>query len=80
MIGELSVGELQRALFARLILQNAVVILVDEPFAAVDAQTMSVLLDQSRGVAIGSENRPRGGHDCERFHSLSLTRSNRRGT
>jgi len=45
-IGELSVGELQRALFARLILQNAVVILVDEPFAAVDAQTMSVLLDQ----------------------------------
>ena len=59
-IGELSVGELQRALFARLILQNAVVILVDEPFAAVDAQTMSVLLDQSRGVAIGSENRPQG--------------------
>jgi zinc/manganese transport system ATP-binding protein len=45
-IGELSGGELQRALFARLILQNAVVILVDEPFAAVDAQTMSVLLDQ----------------------------------
>ena len=45
-IGELSVGELQRALFARLILQDAAVILVDEPFAAVDAQTMSVLLDQ----------------------------------
>ena len=44
-IGELSVGELQRALFARLILQNAAVILLDEPFAAVDAQTMSVLLD-----------------------------------
>jgi zinc/manganese transport system ATP-binding protein len=45
-IGELSVGELQRALFARLILQDAAVILLDEPFAAVDAQTMSVLLDQ----------------------------------
>jgi zinc/manganese transport system ATP-binding protein len=45
-IGELSVGELQRALFARLILQNAAVILLDEPFAAVDAQTTSVLLDQ----------------------------------
>jgi zinc/manganese transport system ATP-binding protein len=45
-IGELSVGELQRALFARLILQDAAVILVDEPFAAVDAQTMSALLDQ----------------------------------
>jgi len=45
-IGEMSVGELQRALFARLILQDAAVILLDEPFAAVDAQTMSVLLDQ----------------------------------
>jgi len=45
-IGEISVGEFQRALFARLILQDATVILLDEPFAAVDAQTMSVLLDQ----------------------------------
>jgi zinc/manganese transport system ATP-binding protein len=45
-IGELSVGELQRALFARLIIQDAAVILLDEPFAAVDAQTASVLLDQ----------------------------------
>ena len=45
-IGEISVGELQRALFARLMLQDAAVILLDEPFAAVDAQTMSVLLDQ----------------------------------
>ena len=44
-IGELSVGELQRALFARLILQDAAVILLDEPFAAIDAQTISVLLD-----------------------------------
>jgi len=47
-IGENSVGELQRALFARLMLQDAAVILLDEPFAAVDAQTMSVLLDQVR--------------------------------
>jgi zinc/manganese transport system ATP-binding protein len=45
-IGELSVGELQRALFARLILQDATVILLDEPFAAIDPQTMPVLLDQ----------------------------------
>jgi zinc/manganese transport system ATP-binding protein len=45
-IGEISVGELQRALFARLILQDAAVILLDEPFAAVDAQTISVLLNQ----------------------------------
>jgi zinc/manganese transport system ATP-binding protein len=45
-IGEISVGELQRALFARLILQDAAVILLDEPFAAVDARSVSVLLDQ----------------------------------
>ena len=45
-IAELSVGEFQRALFARLILQDAAVILLDEPFAAVDAQTIPVLLGQ----------------------------------
>jgi len=45
-IGEISVGEFQRALFARLILQDATVILLDEPFAGIDPQTMSVLLDQ----------------------------------
>lgn len=44
-IGELSRGELQRALFARLMLQDASVILLDEPFAAVDAQTVAVLID-----------------------------------
>lgn len=45
-IAELSVGELQRALFARLIVQDAKIILLDEPFAPVDAETQSVLLDQ----------------------------------
>jgi zinc/manganese transport system ATP-binding protein len=45
-IGEISAGELQRALFARLIVEDAALILLDEPFAAVDAQTLSVLLDQ----------------------------------
>jgi len=40
------VGELQRALFARLVLQDAAVILLDEPFAAIDARTVLVLLDQ----------------------------------
>jgi zinc/manganese transport system ATP-binding protein len=46
LISEISVGELQRALFARLMLQDAAVILLDEPFAAVDAPTLSVLLGQ----------------------------------
>jgi zinc/manganese transport system ATP-binding protein len=45
-ISELSVGEFQRALFARLILQDAAVILLDEPFAAVDAPTTTLLLEQ----------------------------------
>ena len=58
-IGEISVGELQRALFARLILQDAAVILLDEPFAAVDAQTMSVLLDQVDAMAPGGQDRDR---------------------
>jgi zinc/manganese transport system ATP-binding protein len=44
-IGALSVGELQRAVFARLAMQDAAVILMDEPFAAVDTETASVLLD-----------------------------------
>jgi zinc/manganese transport system ATP-binding protein len=43
-IADLSVGELQRALFARLILRDADAILLDEPFAAVDARTTSDLL------------------------------------
>lgn len=43
-IGALSGGQLQRVLFARLLLQDASVILLDEPFAAIDAQTVDDLL------------------------------------
>ena len=43
-IGELSVGQMQRVLFARLIVQDAEVILLDEPFAAVDERTTAELL------------------------------------
>ena len=43
-IGTLSIGQFQRVLFARLILQNAQVILLDEPFAAVDARTTADLI------------------------------------
>jgi zinc/manganese transport system ATP-binding protein len=45
-INDLSEGEFQRALFARLIMLDANVILLDEPFAAVDARSTSVLVDQ----------------------------------
>lgn len=43
-IDTLSGGQLQRALFARLILQDAPVVLLDEPFAAVDQRTTADLL------------------------------------
>ena len=43
-IAELSVGQFQRALFARLVLQDADVILLDEPFAALDESTTDDLL------------------------------------
>lgn len=43
-IGALSSGQFQRVLFARLMLQDAPVLLLDEPFAAVDAATTNDLL------------------------------------
>lgn len=43
-LGELSVGEFRRALFARVIVQDAAVVLLDEPFAGVDAATSTDLL------------------------------------
>lgn len=43
-VGTLSGGQLQRALFARLMLRQAKVILLDEPFAAVDRATTEDLL------------------------------------
>jgi len=44
MLGELSVGQFRRALFARLIVQDAAIVLLDEPFAGVDAATSDELL------------------------------------
>lgn len=43
-VGTLSSGQLQRALFARLLVQDAQLILLDEPFNAVDANTTATLL------------------------------------
>jgi zinc/manganese transport system ATP-binding protein len=44
-IGSLSGGQMQRALFARLLLQDAQLVLLDEPFAAIDTKTMADLID-----------------------------------
>jgi zinc/manganese transport system ATP-binding protein len=43
-VGTLSGGQFQRVLFARLLLQNATVILLDEPFRAVDTKTVNDLI------------------------------------
>ncbi|MDR7307985.1 ABC transporter ATP-binding protein [Rhodoferax saidenbachensis] len=43
-VGTLSSGQLQRVLFARLLVQDAQLILLDEPFNAVDANTTATLL------------------------------------
>ncbi|MBV7485481.1 metal ABC transporter ATP-binding protein [Bordetella sp. BOR01] len=44
LVGALSGGQMQRALFARLLLQDAQVLLLDEPFAAVDSHTADTLM------------------------------------
>jgi zinc/manganese transport system ATP-binding protein len=43
-VGTLSGGQMQRALFARLLLQDARLILLDEPFTALDAGTVADLV------------------------------------
>ncbi|MFO1153297.1 MAG: ABC transporter ATP-binding protein [Rhodospirillales bacterium] len=43
-IGSLSGGQMQRLLFARLLLQDAPLILLDEPFTAIDSRTVADLL------------------------------------
>ena len=43
-IGALSAGQFQRLLFARLMVQDAELLLLDEPFNAIDAATTTLLL------------------------------------
>jgi zinc/manganese transport system ATP-binding protein len=47
-IGTLSGGQMQRMLFARLLLQDARVIVLDEPFTAIDERTATDLLNLVR--------------------------------
>ena len=48
-VGTLSAGQLQRALFARLMVEDCPTVLLDEPFAAVDARTTADLIEVVRG-------------------------------
>jgi zinc/manganese transport system ATP-binding protein len=43
-IGTLSGGQMQRMLFARLLVQDARVIVLDEPFSAIDGKTVADLM------------------------------------
>ena len=53
-IGALSGGQFQRVLFARILLQDAPIILLDEPFAAVDRRTID---DLTRIISAWHEKR-----------------------
>jgi zinc/manganese transport system ATP-binding protein len=68
-IGTLSGGQMQRMLFARLLLQDARVIVLDEPFNAVDAKTAADLLGLVRHWH--KENRT----VLAALHDLDLVRS-----
>jgi zinc/manganese transport system ATP-binding protein len=69
-IGTLSGGQMQRMLFARLLLQDARVIVLDEPFNAIDAKTSADLLALVRRWH--SEQRT----VLAAMHDLELVRSN----
>ncbi len=49
LIGELSAGQAQRVLFARVLVQDARLVLLDEPFNAIDARTTADLLAVLQG-------------------------------
>jgi zinc/manganese transport system ATP-binding protein len=69
-IGTLSGGQMQRMLFARLLLQDARVIVLDEPFNAIDAKTSADLLELIRRWH--AENRT----VLAALHDLELVKAN----
>jgi zinc/manganese transport system ATP-binding protein len=68
-IGTLSGGQMQRALFARILLQDARLILLDEPFAGVDDKTTADL------VAIMRRWQGEGRAVLAAVHDLALVKS-----
>jgi zinc/manganese transport system ATP-binding protein len=68
-IDTLSGGQMQRALFARVMLQDAPILLLDEPFAAIDEQTVADL------VALIARWHGGGRTIIAVLHDLSLVRA-----
>ncbi len=69
-IGSLSGGQMQRVLFARLLLQDARLIVLDEPFNAIDSKTAADLFDLVRRWH--AENRT----VMAALHDLELVKAN----
>lgn len=79
-INQLSGGQFQRMLFGRLLVQNAKLILLDEPFAGIDDPTTNDLLkiilhwrDEGRIILLAQHNRERALSYCS--HALLLAKN-----
>ena len=73
-IATLSGGQMQRMLFARLLLQDARVIVLDEPFNAVDAKTSADLFDLVQRWH-GEQRTVLTAHARHRFRALAFSRN-----
>ncbi|MEN9935717.1 MAG: hypothetical protein RLZZ387_2296 [Chloroflexota bacterium] len=66
-IGELSGGQQQRALLARALTQESEMLLLDEPFNAVDAETRDVIVDVLAGLQRQGKTAIVSTHDLDRL-------------
>ena len=78
-LGSLSVGQFQRVLFARILLQDAELILLDEPFNAIDSHTTEALVKIIQGWHAEGRTTIAVLHDFEQVreyfpHTLLLAR------
>ena len=69
-VGTLSAGQFQRLLFARLIVQDAPVLLLDEPFNAVDARTEADLVRLIEGWCANGRTIILVSHDLDLVRAL----------
>lgn len=70
-LGELSGGQRQRALIGRTLMQEAELLLLDEPFANVDAETVDILMDTLREMAHRGATLIVVLHDMEQLSQLA---------
>jgi zinc/manganese transport system ATP-binding protein len=77
-LATLSGGQMQRVLFARVLLQDAAVILLDEPFTSIDTKTTSDLLDLVRAGMARSARSSRRCTTSTRFAATSRAPSSSR--